>query len=661
MLKNYKIIAVGCGMLYAMGVQAQQDTTAYLKDRQLQELEVVGEHQHQALRSATPLQRLTHKDFRIQGVKDMADALRRLPGITLRDYGGAGGMKTVSVRGFGAQHTAVIYDGIALSDCQSGQIDLSRYSLDNMESLSLQVSDNEEIFVPARQVASASALTIQSMREPNQDNLLHLKAQLTVGSFGHVSPFVKLHQTVSQKLTLSANGIFTHADNDYPFTLVNVQQVTRERRTNSRMNSGQGEVNLLWRPTPHSQWTGKAYYYDNDRQLPGIVHYYAKENDETLHERNAFAQLNVRNTHEHWRWMLNGKWNWASTAYRNGKPSGGITSSDYWQREGYAALAIFYAPHVHWAFDYSADYIMNNLNSSLKQDNRPTRHSAMQSATVRYSNPMVTVTARLWAGLFFDQNPGGEGAGNKQRLSPSVSVSWRPWKGKDLFVRASWKQIYRMPTFNELYYYHLGNTLLKPENTNQWNMGLTYQSKLTSKMQLTLTADAYTNSITDKIVAIPFNMFVWRMLNVDKVRGTGADITLALQYALHPRHTLGMNSNYTWQRIRYQSDNKYNGNQIAYMPEHSFSATLWWQNPWIHLATTLTGNSERWTTLEHNEGTCLPGYMEWSASASHEFKWGSHQLRLQLNLQNILDKQYEVVANYPMPGRSWKLTASYSF
>ena len=64
------------------------------------------------------------------GITDIADALNRMPGITIRDYGGAGGMKTVSVRSFGTQHTGVSYDGIMLSDCQSGQIDLSRYSLE---------------------------------------------------------------------------------------------------------------------------------------------------------------------------------------------------------------------------------------------------------------------------------------------------------------------------------------------------------------------------------------------------------------------------------------------------------------------------------------------------------------------------------------------------
>ena len=47
-------------------------------------------------------------------------------GVTVKDYG-IGGLKTVSVRSLGANHTTVSYDGIALTDVQSGQIDIGRF------------------------------------------------------------------------------------------------------------------------------------------------------------------------------------------------------------------------------------------------------------------------------------------------------------------------------------------------------------------------------------------------------------------------------------------------------------------------------------------------------------------------------------------------------
>ena len=121
------------------------------------------------LTSTAPLHLLDRRDMLTMGVTDIADALHRMPGITLRDYGGAGGMKTVSVRGFGAKHTGVCYDGVMLSECQSGEIDLSRYSLDNVDRLSLVIGDNDDIFIPARQSSTPAVLNIQTLRLPTDD------------------------------------------------------------------------------------------------------------------------------------------------------------------------------------------------------------------------------------------------------------------------------------------------------------------------------------------------------------------------------------------------------------------------------------------------------------------------------------------------------------
>lgn len=102
---------------------------------------------------------INNKSLNTAGITDIADALNRMPGITIRDYGGAGGMKTVSVRSFGTQHTGVSYDGIMLSDCQSGQIDLSRYSLENIDNISLVIGDNDDIFIPAKMPVYRHPLT----------------------------------------------------------------------------------------------------------------------------------------------------------------------------------------------------------------------------------------------------------------------------------------------------------------------------------------------------------------------------------------------------------------------------------------------------------------------------------------------------------------------
>jgi outer membrane cobalamin receptor len=269
---------------------AQTDTIVG-RVHELEGVTVTESQRRHTLTSTAPLHLLDRRDMLSMGITDMADALHRLPGITLRDYGGAGGMKTVSVRGFGAKHTGVSYDGVMLSECQSGEIDLSRYSLDNVEGLSLTIGDNDDIFIPARQSSTPAVLNIETLRMRTDDTRPHLTAQVKQGSFGLISPFVRYEQNLSNRFAFSLVGEYTYTDNDYPYSIQNGNETVSARRSNSRMNSWHGELNFLYQTNRVSRLSGKLYYYDNDRQLPGQVHYYTNLSGEALRDRNAFGQL----------------------------------------------------------------------------------------------------------------------------------------------------------------------------------------------------------------------------------------------------------------------------------------------------------------------------------------------------------------------------------
>ena len=643
---------------------AAQGTDSIAAGRTLDGVTVTGEARLKSAAMTAPVRTLDAGDMLRLGVTDIADALHRLPGVTLRDYGGAGGMKTVSVRGFGARHTGVCYDGIALSDCQTGEIDVSRYSLDNASAISLAVGDNEDIFIPARQAAAAAMLSITTMAPPTADARPHLTAQVRVGSFGYVSPFIRYSQSVNDKLALSVSGEYVYAENDYPFTLRNVSLVTRERRTNSMMNSAHGEAGFIWRTGRASRLDGKIYYYDNDRQLPGQVKYYTSLSDENLRERNFFAQAQyrawgVRNLSL----RLMAKFNWASSAYADGLYQGGINDADYWQREAYAAACLLYTPARGLAVGYSADYIFNNLNSSLATDTHPYRHTVLQALTARLTRRRFTLTARLLYSLYMNGAQSGASARDTRRLSPSVSASYRLLSGEELYVRLAYKNIFRAPTFNESYFYHYGSTDLLPESTDQLNLGLTWRRGYGRGSSFRLSADVYANRVKDKIVAVPFNMFVWTNINVGRVTGRGVEAEATVSQRLGRRVTLTATANYSWQSCTNTTndDSPYYGNQIAYVPEHTGSAALSLENPWVNISVHGHGMSHRYTNNEHYDGTRVAGYVEAGLTAYRAWRLGAGTIELRADVKNIFDKQYELVAKYPMPGRSYQVSAKYSF
>ena len=654
---------------------AQTDTIVG-RVHELEGVTVTESQRRHTLTSTAPLHLLDRRDMLSMGITDMADALHRLPGITLRDYGGAGGMKTVSVRGFGAKHTGVSYDGVMLSECQSGEIDLSRYSLDNVEGLSLTIGDNDDIFIPARQSSTPAVLNIETLRMRTDDTRPHLTAQVKQGSFGLISPFVRYEQNLSNRFSFSLVGEYTYADNDYPYSIQNGNETVSDRRSNSRMNSWHGELNFLYQTNRVSRLSGKLYYYDNDRQLPGQVHYYTNLSGEALRDRNAFGQLLYQTR---WDDKLSLKWlakyNWAESVYRDRMMQGGVNDASYWQREVYSSAVLLYTPDERWAMDYSMDYAFNNLNGSSWRTlvGKPYRHTMLQSATAKYQSRRLKVIVRLLLSLYLNgqsempattrQDVQQNSADNMQRLSPSLSVSYKLLADQDLYVRASYKNIFRSPTFNESYYYHYGSTNLKPESTDQLNVGVTYTAPLSRRNMLTVTLDGYYNHVKDMIVAVPQNMFVWTCVNLDKVRSYGLDATMRASRQVAEGHQVAVAGSYSYQRVEDRNNPNATtyGYQVAYMPRHQGSLSVSYENPWVNVSLHGTSVSSRWPNNNHYEGTLIAGYTDCGATLWRQFRWHRHQLEARFDLKNVFDKHYEIVANYPMPGRNYQISINYKF
>lgn len=211
--------------------------------------------------SAVPIQTMSRQDISQLGIQNMADAVRRFAGANVKDYGGIGGLKTVSIRNMGAAHTAVSYDGVAVSNCQAGQIDIGRFSLDNVSMLSLAIGQSEDLLQSARLYASAGVLGIET-EKPHFDDGRNAAFQARVrgGSFGMVSPSLRWWQKLGCRTRVAVDAGYMRADGNYPFTLVNGKYVTEEKRNNSGIYSWQGEATFYHTFKDDSELDVKGYY-----------------------------------------------------------------------------------------------------------------------------------------------------------------------------------------------------------------------------------------------------------------------------------------------------------------------------------------------------------------------------------------------------------------
>ena len=644
------------------------DTTA-LNDN-LEEVVVVSNHKGKETRATSPLQILTGEALEGLNAIQVADAVKHFSGVMVKDYGGIGGLKTVSMRSLGASHTAVSYDGIAVSDAQNGQIDISRFSLDNVDMVSLSNGQSDQIFQPARQYASAAVLNITTMAPRFEKNAVNGKVQMKGGSFGLINPTLYIAGRLNKYLSMTASGEWMSAHGRYPYVMNYGDSTSIEMRENTDVKNLRTEMALYGSDSVQSGHM-KGYYYQSERGLPGATIFYNTLNfsSQRIWDRSAFVQGHYeRNFNNIVALQLNAKYNYSFTHYLDPMYLGseGKDESRYTQNEYYVSGAVLYRPLSCLSFDLSQDAIINTLSADLVDFATPTRYLSLTAIAGKYVNNWMTATASVLLTTVKDKVENGNTAEQRFKASPYASVAFKPIANEDFRIRMFYKNIYRLPTFNDLYYGKVGNRNLLPETTNQYNIGITYQRSITKYVPLlSVACDVYHNDVRNKIVAYPTkNIYTWTMLNYGRVSITGLDFTGDLEVAPCDELTITLGATYTYNRalnVTNPADRDYR-HQIPYTPRISGSGKAGIKTPWFSLNYSLVWSGHRYAVNQNYKENRVEGYFDHSLSASHEFDIkNEHKIGVNIECLNLTNVNYCVVRYFPMPGRSWRGTLYWKF
>lgn len=644
-----------------MQAQVKVDTT---RTYQIDEVVVKENRRIKELRSTTPLQTLDAGRLKQNGALQVSDAAKLFSGVVVKDYGGIGGLKTISVRSLGAAHTAVAYDGVTITDAQTGQIDLGKLSLDNVETIGLASGQSDNILQPARLFASAGVMYIRTLRPVFDTKDVHASTSLKAGSFGFVNPNVRIENRWNKHLSSSASVDYLHIHGAYPYRLPNGTATETRHRENSDVQSIKAEANIYGTFGEHRKANLKAYYYQSERGLPTNILYNAYAG-QRLWDRNFFAQAGYENRYgRRWSLLANAKYNRSYNRYND--PSvlniNGCEDNHYRQDEYYLSATLMYRPTSRLSLSLANDGSINRMDADLADFAVPTRYTLLNVLAAKYVHERFTATAHLLSTATKETVRHGTPASDRRRLSPSVGVSVQPFPHEDLRIRLFYKDIFRLPTFNDLYYGTVGTRSLRPEKAKELNAGISWVKQVDGiPASVSLTADAFYNRVTDKIIAMPSkNLFVWSMLNVGRVDIKGTEVNIQTDLHIYKGIDVQIAGNYTWQRALDKTDRHalpyrttYN-HQIPYTPRHSGSIRLSLNTQWINAAYTAVISGERYCNQYNSSEYRMDGYGEHSLSLSRSFRIGACRLDIQAEALNLTDRQYEVVKNYPMPGRQFR-------
>lgn len=613
-----------------------------------------------------PAQTLSGEELHRLNSNSVADALRYFSGVQVKDYGGVGGIKTVNIRSMGTNHTGVVYDGVELGNAQNGQIDLGQFSLDNIEALSLYNGQKSEILQPAKDFGSAGTIYMRT-RTPvfNEGETYHARATVRTGSFDLLNPSALVELKLSKRVSASLSAEWVNSSGKYKFRYRRVNPAgelaydTTAVRQNGDINATRIELNTHG-TLKSGSWTFKAYNYNSERGVPGAIVNNVWRRGERIWDTNSFVQGRYTGFFGRFTTLNNIKYAFYRTHYVNNDDKQVKIDNLYKQKEVYISSANEYEIKEFWRVSASYDFLWNTLDADVYGFVKPDRISQFLSVATALNLDRFKVQASALATFIHDRIKGQEAPADKHVLSPAVFMNGYPLRNKDFSIRAFYKQSFRMPTFNDLYYADMGNSKLSPERVTQYNIGLLYDhtsNRIISAARLS--ADVYYNRVKDKIVAYPKGQqFRWTMLNLGLVDIRGIDVTGLLTLNPYKDLYFTLRCQYTFQRaidVTNPADNYYR-DQIPYIPRNSGAtvANVQWEGWSLNYSWIYVG--ERYNQQENIRYNYTQPWYTSDLSLSKDFQLGKVSLRGLIEINNLLSQDYDVILNYPMPKRNYRFT-----
>lgn len=211
-----------------------------------------------------------------------------------------------------------------------------------------------------------------------------------------------------------------------------------------------------------------------------------------------------------------------------------------------------------------------------------------------------------------------------------------------------------VPTLNDKYWGKMGSTDLRVEKGLNLEVNAKYMLKL-KRYEIDAQSSFFRNNVTDWILWLPRGN-VWKPTNVDKVVAMGADVRVEQIARLGRSSSLLMLLGYAYNRTEVEEGfaemKAFEGNQIAFLPQHVFSASLSGQFGGFHCSVTSKWVGERHATDIFD---VLDPYFLLSGSVDYEWiarlKKKPIGLKFDIGVQvnNITGERYEVMPYRAMP------------
>ena len=570
----------------------------------------------------------------LEAAPNLADLITNYTSTAVKSYGN-GMLSTISFRGTGPSHTAVLWHGINISYPMLGQSDLSLLSIALSEQVTIQSGTGTALYG-----SGALGGTI-SLSNVEPDIGIGLSLSQWFGSFGTIKNNIRASYA-TDKFFVKIATLWDQSNNDFEFSNstklgspTEVQQGADYKILGTALEMGVAIGK-------HGKLNVSGQYFTADRNLQPSM------NANSPADNQTDENIRIRAKYLHKAAKLS--WN-INYAYLHDVI--GFNGSKTFANQQVIRAELEKNLYTWFSFNLAADYNFIQIYSPFYTAERTSESRTNLWASLRF-NPL----SRLLVSINL-----------RQSFNPKYKIPFNPSFGAEyLLVNRSGHQLniktlvakgFRVPTLNEQYWQPGGNLNLKPEESYSAEVGLSGKSIKGLSFSYELTG--YRMWVDNWILWRPQGSF-WSPENVKHVDVYGLEASGSLEHVLAAVKIKWL-GNYAYtksiNRTGLDQFDRSVDKQLAYVPVHraTLSSTTEWHGWSFLVNAAFTGL--RFVTADNEES--LPEYLLLNIRLGKSFMKGKYIFKGHVNVNNVLNTNYQSIENRAMPGINYLVGITVSY
>lgn len=636
LLRRKKLILILGGILLVVGLAWADEQAVYMGD--LGVIVITPTRGPRMLKDLpTNVSVITREEIAEANAQNVAEVLKNRLGVEVRRYGTMGSPSYIALRGCSAYQTLVMVDGRSINSVSDGIADMSQFPIDNVERI-------EVVRGPASALYGANALggVVNIITREAKEEKVAVDVNVGLGSFG----------TQMSRLNFGTE----HTNIKAYFTISN--NTSGGWRKNSAYDNHNLTGRLAYDAGKIGNFELRGGYHKAKLGLPGVNYEldpntwerillderYASDPNHNQDDEKEYVVLEHSNRGDNSKLLVRAYGSSDQRKDRNpGEPRD--DSHENITRGVETQLDTLYGITIGMDIHQDKYRQIDEINSQARISEKNSNKSIFLQEILSLK-PLTTTI-----GLRYDHHSGYGG-----QINPSFSlVCPLSQPGESLKLSFNLGRGFRAPTFCDLYqpytdygYKAQGNPDLKPEKAWAYDLGFEHQLGNLLLSRLTL----FETNIEDLIEWAINPSFIWTPSNVAKAYTQGIEIEFIHQ--IMPGLSQTINYTYVHSAGKREGQDKF---EIApYKPHNRANYRINYSSNFglnVRLGTEYV--SEQWSGVGKT-GDRLPDYFLFNARIAQRIR----SLEVYISFDNILDKKYETVFGYPMPGRtimggiSWK-------